>query len=856
MNKNFITGSLVVAGLLWASIGEAAQVQWHVDGPVKWAELELPKEGKTGFTQMPPEQTGVNFTNRLDEWSSAANRVLENGSGVAVGDYDRDGRPDIFLCSLKGQNALYRNLGGWKFEDVTRRAGVNATNYVCRGAVFADINGDGWLDLLISTLGHGVLCYLNDGQGRFVDFTQAAGTETRFGSTTMALADLDGNGSLDLYVANYRTDDIRDRSRIDVQRVNGQLVAAPSLRDRVILVKEGLLEYGEPDVLYLNDGAGHFSPVSWTGGKFLDESGQPVAAPPRDWGLAVAFRDLDGDGYPDLYVCNDYWTPDRIWLNDRQGRFRAIDRLAIRHTSENSMGVDCADIDRDGNPDFIVLDMLSRSPALRKRQALAQTKMTAAIGEISNRPQIMRNTLFHNRGDGTFEEIADFCGLPASEWSWQPLFVDVDLDGYEDLLISAGHRLDVQDLDATIEIKSRQHPWPREMDPKTRQEAFTREMLEHSKLYPRLDSPIVAFRNLGNLRFEDVTQQWGTSAPGVHQGIAFGDFDGDGAVDFVVNNLNGVCGLYRNDSIAPRVAVRLNGLAPNTAGIGAKIKLLGGAAPMQSQEMICGGRYLSSDDPMRVFASGSLTNQMRIEVKWRSGKRSVVNGVRANRLYEIDEAEDSSKLEAQSSREAPIYNHQSLITNSPPMFEDVSHLIHHAHHEEPFDDFERQPLLPNKLSQLGPGVAWGDLDGDGWEDLIIGGGKGGRLAVYRNDGRGGFQLASGAPFDAPLARDQTGHGRGVHDVPGLALRNHPRQERLEPVDHTPEVHTEDPLPIAMRGAFEPALHRDAGVVAEDVDSTERAEGLVGQMLDLPEIAHVGRDGEALAAAGANRIDDG
>src|SRR5262249_1407791 len=174
------------------------------------------------------------------------------------------------------------------------------------------------------------------------------------------------------------------------------------------------------------------------------------------------FHDLDGDGAPDLYVCNDYWTPDRFWLNDGRGIFRAANRLALRHTSENSMGVDFADIDRDGHMDFLVLDMLSRDAPLRKTQMRAQTRLSqaAAPGETLNRPQLMRNTLFHNRGDGTFEEIADFAGLAASDWSWQPVFIDVDLDGYEDLIISAGHRKDVQDLDATTKITSLQHRWP------------------------------------------------------------------------------------------------------------------------------------------------------------------------------------------------------------------------------------------------------------------------------------------------------------------------------------------------------------------------------------------------------------
>ena len=235
--------------------------------------------------------------------------------------------------------------------------------------------------------------------------------------------------------------------------------------------------------------------------------------------------------------------------------------------------------------------------------------------------------------------------------------------------------------------------------------------------------------------------------------MCLADLDNDGDLDVVMNNLNREAGVFRNEGTAPRVAVRLKGLPSNTQGIGAKIKVLGGAVPMQSQEVICGGRYLSGDDPMRVFAAGTLTNEMTIEVAWRSGRQSLINAVKANRIYEIAEAgatgADGRLLAAMENSSQPS------TLNSQPLFEDVSHLLGHTHVEEPFDDFARQPLLPNRLSQLGPGVSWFDVNGDGKEDLLVGSGKGGSLAVYLNDGQGGFNKVETGIWTQTVTRDQT-----------------------------------------------------------------------------------------------------
>ncbi len=706
-----------------AQAGEADE--WHVVPGGRWANLAAAPPSRPGFALLPPSSTGVLFTNALDEAASAANRVLNNGAGVAVGDFDRDGWPDLFLSDLSGHNALYRNLGDWRFQDVSSAAGFGKPIPETRGAVFADVNGDGNPDLLLAVNRRGVMCFLNTGHGTFVDATTTAGTASTLGSTSMALADVDGNGTLDLYVVNYRPDDIRDRGRVSLKMVNGRPVLPGGETNRFLMLNGRVEECGQPDQLFLNDGTGRFTPVSWTGGTFRDESGAPWSSPPMDWGLTAAFRDLNGDGAPDLYVCNDYWTPDRFWLNDGHGGFRAAPPLALRKTSASSMSVDFADIDRDGLLDFFTVDMLSRDPRLRKRESYAQMLVASLVGAIEDRPQIMRNCLFLNRGDGSFAEIACFAGLAASDWSWAPQFLDVDLDGYEDLLIGAGHFHDVQDYDAEAQVQARQHSWSGYQDEGERQRAFTKEMLENNRLYPPLQMPVGAFRNLANGTFQEVTQPWGLNQPGVHQGLALADFDRDGDLDLVLNNLNEAATQYRNEASAGRLKVMLKGKAPNTQGIGARVTLYEGAVPVQTSEMAAGGHYQSGSEAALCFATGAKTAGMRLEIRWRGGLRTLLTEVQANRVYEIEE----QAAQAVSPEASPAV---------APLFEDLSQKLAHRHHETEFNDYARQPLLPFKLSQLGPGVAWIDLDGDGRDDLVIGSGRGGKLSAFHNDAGGGF----------------------------------------------------------------------------------------------------------------------
>ncbi len=734
----------------------AAPLRWETRSGFRVAEVSPGQPHRAGFTLLPAEQTGIRFTNFLSIEAASKNHNLLQGAGVAAGDFDNDGLCDLYFCNVERRNTLYRNLGNFKFEDVTDRAGVACPGMFSIGTAFADVDGDGWLDLFVSGNNGPNALFINQRNGRFTNATAAAGLLSKpLGSTSVSFADLDGNGTLDLFVANYgETTILRSGGEVSVRTVNGKPVVSGRAARRWKIIDGKLLEFGEPSAVYLNDGQAHFRPLAWTDGTFLDEDGNPLRELPMDLSLSVMLRDINGDGAPDIYVCNDFQTPDRIWINDGKAQFRALPRLAMREMSHFSMGVDFADIDRDGREDFVVVDMLSRRHALRMTQMIDTNLMTLLPGEIENRPQVRRNTLFWNRGDGTYAEIANFAGVDASDWSWTPAFLDVDLDGYEDLLVSNGHEFDTLDLDAG-------------QIPATKNAGMPGMAAKSLANFPRLQTPNYAFRNRGDRTFEEMGAAWGFSSTQVCHGIIFADLDNDGDLEAIVSSLNAPALIYRNDSPAPRVAVRLKGRAPNTRGINARIKVAGGAVPLQSQQVICGGRYLSADEAARVFAAGSVTNRMTIEVTWRNGSRSVITGAVANCVYEVDETGAERALSSNTKGQ-----------QTAPLFEDASALLAHKHHEEAFNDFSRQPLLSRKLSQLGAGVAWIDLNGDGRDELVVGTGRGGSLTIFTPEVQGTFTQSNfvGIATDDLLGMSGWASGgkpsllvaRAAYELPGAA----------------------------------------------------------------------------------------
>jgi hypothetical protein len=717
--------NFIVFAFLQAALG--AELEWE-NGP-GFRRFHLSPAGSSrGFTLVEPRASGITCTNSLPLERYSERQNLMNGAGVACADIDQDGLCDLCVCNKFAPCALYKNLGNWQFQDITPKAGVSCSNLISIGAVFGDINGDGLPDLLVTSFTGPNAVFLNLGNDRFTNITQSAGISPKGGCTSMAFGDLDGDGWLDLYVCYFGIEAIlREGSAISTRMVGGKPIVTGRFAKRLVFDGTRLIEVGEPSILYHNDRGLKFAPLSWEQ-TFFDESGNPMAAP-SDYGLAIQIRDINGDGFPDIYTCNDFQTPDRLWLNDGHGKFHAIAPLALRNMSYASMGVDFADFDRDGNLDFFTVEMLSRDHSRNLSQSSPRIAVQRPPGVYENREDVPRNVLCWNRGDGTYADIAWYAGVAASDWSWTPIFLDVDLDGYEDILISNGHlhNVNFRDMAESRDVVEKRS---------------TAEARKRLLSYTPLNTANVAFRNRGDMTFEDVSDAWHFNSTAISHGMALADLDNDGDLDLIVNAVNAPPLVYRNEASAARIAVRLRGKAPNVLGIGAKITLEGGPFA-QTQEMISGGRYLSCDDTIRSFAVPGHSGKLSLAVLWRNGTRSVVPDVEPNSLYEVNE-------EGASAAPAAITKNGTTM----PMFEDVSSLLGHTHHEEAYDDFARQLLLPKKLSQAGPGISWFDFNKDGFEDLIIGSGRGGKISVFQNDGRGGFKAAP-APYNQPLPDDST-----------------------------------------------------------------------------------------------------
>ena len=731
--RHLITGAALMVAAI--SCGSPTPGPWQPGDGYRWRELRV-RGGDAGFSRM----DAFEFTNTVSESLLLGNRVLGQGAGVAMGDVDGDGLVDVFLARTEGCDALYRNRGGWRFEDMTKSSGLGACDRHSSAASLVDIDGDRDLDLVLLAITGPNAVFMNDGRGRFTERRDLGLDTTGRGGSALAFADIDGDDALEMFVANYKAwnidDSIPPQRRAFNQMVRqvapGRFEIVPEHRAHYKLVMRPdmgglrMTTRAEPNQLY-GIRNGRFQDIGGTG-RFRDTTGAPVRELPESFSMAARFADLNGDGAPDLYVTNDFEDPDELWINDGSGNFAQGSWTALRQLSNSSMGMDVGDLNADGRADIFVSDMLSNDTRRLKTQIPTHTALPKRPGESELQLQQQRNTLHINRGDGSFVELGHLAGVSASGWSWGTLLTDVDLDGWQDILVANGHLWDIMDADTHERLQSRlvNVHWQR-----LRWE------------FPRLELRNVAFRNRGNLTFEDVSDAWDFGVEeDISHALAAGDLDADGDVDIVVNRLGAPALVLRNDAGAARVAVRLVGDTPNTHAIGARVRLVAPGMPDQVREVVGGGLYLSHSDYQLSFAT-TADSAARLEIDWPDGRRSVISDVRANRLYEVTTA-------SAGDNGRPTVRLTSADPDASLFVDATSLLGGHRHVDPPFDDWARQFLLVNSLSQLGPGVAWHDIDRDGDDDIIVGNGRTGALSLMRNE-RGRFAAMTspltGAPGD-------------------------------------------------------------------------------------------------------------
>lgn len=672
-------------------------------------------EQEAVFELLSEDETGLRFNNIIPPVKD-----LKKGSklfniaagGVAVGDVNGDGLTDVYMTRFMRPNKLFINKGNLKFEEAPESAGVGDSASCSFGTTMVDIDADGDLDIYVAEYNFTPnRLYINNGDGTFTDKAKDFGLNFTGNSIQASFFDYDNDGDLDMYLV-----------------VNG--ISHMDYKSGGVLSK-----------LYQNNGNNTFTEV-----------GEKAGILHKGFGLSASIADYNNDGWLDIYCANDFEEPDHLYMNQHNGTFKDVAKQATRHTSYFSMGSDAADINNDGFIDFMTVDML---PDNHKRRN-TQFETLSVYSSLYDSSQMVKNTLQLNMGDATFSDIGYLAGVAQTDWSWTPLFADFNNDGSKDILVTNGIKYDIMDRDAIRHAASPEIL--RNMglndlaelmeDSVRRMNTEDLDLDPYFRKLPRTHVNNFLYRSNGDLSFQNTSVEWGFKAPYNTVAAAYADFDNDGDLDLVLNNIDTMATVYRNMSrehnLGNYLQVKLVGKDKNIEGLGARIKVsYNGGYEIIELNRTRG--FASSDDGFAHFGVGSTARIDEVTVTWLGGAEQKIKNVKANQRIIFKEEN------AVINKVIPKEEKETIFSAVPP---DSSLSFNHA--ENVYDDFFQERLLPNRLSINGPGMAVGDVNGDGFEDIVIGGPQGIAASLFIQKSNGRFVPSPQAVLNADSMYEDQG----------------------------------------------------------------------------------------------------